>query len=365
MKESGNVKNNTENEAYGFVTVDRIKEYLIPYLDEYVFDELSPAYLEKAGVADILSGVPVPIKKSELTELTNLKITHGMINVIGCDVDFPHRDAYVEYIKRSFGDEIIFAILNEGVEKAVDGDWERACILFRGALLLDPKNQDALYCYGRACKDAYDSGEGEEYVGRFKAESMDVLEKLTILYPESVRGHYYLAYAYMNLGLYTKASLTFKEIISIAEDAKNGKIVIPEEEVKDLPELIADVEGWIKSLEVPIQVEEGYNMVLSGRYPEGIARLTPFTEDERYNTWWPLHYYLGVAHKGLGNYDEAIERFLQVLKLSPSDIMTMEELIDVYSMLGDDEMVHKYTEKIKIVQRNREEERAEKDSSYS
>ena len=42
---------------------DRIGEYLIPYLEQYVFDELSESYLEKAGIADILTGVPVPIKK--------------------------------------------------------------------------------------------------------------------------------------------------------------------------------------------------------------------------------------------------------------------------------------------------------------
>lgn len=38
---------------------DRIGRYLTAHLDEIVFDELSEAYLARAGVADILTDVPV------------------------------------------------------------------------------------------------------------------------------------------------------------------------------------------------------------------------------------------------------------------------------------------------------------------
>ena len=45
---------------------DRIGQYLQAQLDDIVFDELSDAYLERAGLADILTGVPVPLRKNEL-----------------------------------------------------------------------------------------------------------------------------------------------------------------------------------------------------------------------------------------------------------------------------------------------------------
>ena len=45
---------------------DRIGHYLVPHLSEMVFDELSDGYLERAGITDILKGVPVPVRKSEL-----------------------------------------------------------------------------------------------------------------------------------------------------------------------------------------------------------------------------------------------------------------------------------------------------------
>ena len=44
---------------------DRIGKYLTPFLNDYIFDELSDNYLQKSGLADILSGVPVPIRKNE------------------------------------------------------------------------------------------------------------------------------------------------------------------------------------------------------------------------------------------------------------------------------------------------------------
>ena len=139
---------------------DRIGEYLIPYLEQYVFDELSESYLEKAGIADILTGVPVPIKKTEMTGLSTFVIAQNMAFVMGCDINFKYRDNYVAYIVRTFTKDFVKPLINEGVEAAAKGDFDYACICFRGALLIDPDSADALYCYGRACKDSYEKGEG-------------------------------------------------------------------------------------------------------------------------------------------------------------------------------------------------------------
>lgn len=143
---------------------DRMGEFLRPYVNDYIFDELSDNYLEKAGVKDILSGVPVPVKKTELTGLTNLKIAQNMATIIGCDINFKYRDNYVQYIIRSFTKDFIKPLLNEGIDSAAKKDYDYACICFRAALLIDPESADALYCYGRACKDSYEIGEDEDYI---------------------------------------------------------------------------------------------------------------------------------------------------------------------------------------------------------
>lgn len=42
---------------------DRISKYLTPYLNDYIFDELSSNYLNKSGLSDILGGSPRTYQK--------------------------------------------------------------------------------------------------------------------------------------------------------------------------------------------------------------------------------------------------------------------------------------------------------------
>lgn len=328
---------------------DRIGEYLVPHVDQFIFDELSDAYLEKAGIADVLTGVPVPIRKTALSGLSTLTIAQNMAFIIGCDLNFKYRENYVSYILRTFTKEFAKPLINDGVDAAAKNDFDYACICFRGALLIDPDSTDALYCYGRACKDSYELGEGEEYVGRYKAESLEAFEKLTLKKPDFDMGFYFLGYGYLNLGLYVKAKLTWDTFMELSNN----------NEQRD------EVTEWLGKLEEPVKIEEGYNMVLSGRNEDGMAVLSPYTTDARFNTWWPLWYYLGVAYKAVGDADEAERHLLEVLKLSPSNIEAMSELAEVYAILGDESKASKYRDKIEVVKANAELDRAEKDANFS
>ena len=105
---------------------DRVGEYLIPKTDEYLFDELSDAYLEKAGITDILTGVPIPINKGEMTGLSTLVIAKNMAFIIGCDINFKYRDNYVAYITRTFSKDFAKPLISEGVNLASNKDYETA-----------------------------------------------------------------------------------------------------------------------------------------------------------------------------------------------------------------------------------------------
>lgn len=327
---------------------DKICIFLAPHLSDYVFDELSDNYLEKAGIADILTGVPVPIKKTEMTSLTTLNIARNMAFVIGCDPQFKYCQNYVDYILRTFGVKFAEALISEGVEGAAKNDFDFACIDFRGALLVDPESADALYCYGRACKDSYEIGEEESYVARYKAESIEAFEELTIQKPDFDMGYYFLGYGYLNLGLYIKAKLTWEEFMKLATDDK----------------LREEIQGRLDVLDDPVEIEKGYNLILSGKYNEGVQILEAYTDGD-YKGWWPLWHYLGIAYKGLDRVDDAIAAFKEVLKLSPSNIDTMEELIELYRFIGDEAMTRKYTDKVALIKENIEKDRAEKDSKLS
>lgn len=326
---------------------DRIGEYLIPRTDDYLFDELSDNYLAKAGITDILKGVSIPIKKTEMTGISTLVIAKNMAFVIGCDINFRFRDNYIAYIQRTFSKDFAKPLIGEGVDAASHDDYETACIMFRAAILIDPDSKDALYCYGRACKDAYEKGEGEEYVGRFKAESLESFEKTTLKAPDFDMGYYFLGFAYLNMGLYIKAKLTWDSFIELSDD----------EELKH------EVGGFLEKLVEPCKIEEGYNAVLSGRFETGIEILEPYESDKRFNTWWPLWYYLGVAFKGLEDIDSAESHFLEVLKYSPSNIDTMKELVEIYKLKDDKEKIEKYEKKIALIGDNIAKDREEKQRS--
>jgi len=323
---------------------DRIGEYLIPKTDDYLFDELSDNYLEKAGIADILTGVPIPINKAEMSGLSTLVIAKNMAFIIGCDINFKYRDNYVAYITRTFSKDFAKPLISEGVTAATNKEYETACVMFRAAILIDTDSKEAYYCYGRACKDAYENGEGEEYVGRFKAESLEAFEKTTLKGPDFDMGYYFLGFAYLNMGLYIKAKLTWDSFMELSKD----------------DELKKEVGGFLVKLVEPCKIEEGYNAVLSGRFESGIDILEVYETDSRFNTWWPLWYYLGTAYMRLDDIDNAESHFLQVLKYSPSNTDTMQELVEIYKQKGDTEKVEKYEKKIEIVGENAARDREEK-----
>lgn len=321
---------------------DRIAVYLKKHNTGILFDELSVDYLRRAHVDDILTDVPVPIATGLGDELSTVSIAFGMAQVVGADTEFRYRSAYLAYLKRLFGEDAVKAILSEGAKAAGSGNYELACAFFRAALLLEPESQDALYLYGRACKDAYETEtEDEDYVGNFKAESLETFELLTMLFPKFAMGYYFLGYGYANLGLYLKAQLTWEEFLSLtAAEA--------DEEVGELRE---EVQERLDSLAEPVRLEQGVNAVLSGDYQGGRDLLTPYTKG-RYETWWPLWYYLAVASSAMGEAEEAIRCYRQALVYSPSNLEVMGELAAVYDAVGDAEGAQKYRAKMEVVRQN-------------
>ena len=314
-----------------------------------LFDELSDAYLEKAGVKDIIGGVPVPVNPGEDGELSTLSIALNMARVIGGDANYPYADKYLEYIKYICGEDASKVLISEGAKAADAQDFEIACMFFRAALAIDPKSLTALFLYARACKEAYEReaeesveevGENakmaEEYIGNFKAESMESFELLTMLHPDFDMGYYFLGYAYLNLGLYTKAQITWETFKKLHETED---------------ELTEDIDEHLGLLNEPVIIEQGCNRVMSGDYQGGKSILEPYTEGS-YSQWWPLYYYLGMAESALGNTQAAIDRYKQALVYSPSNTDVMVELVNLYKAIGDEEGANKYLKKIEIVSNN-------------
>jgi len=315
---------------------DRVGRYFEKYIKGFAFCELSAGYLKKAGVFDIMNGVPVPLGKEGLAEsgggVPLARLAENMCMVIGSDPDFTYAQNYADFLTGLYGDKVCEGIIKEGERAALSGDFGMACVFFRAALRFSPGHLSAMYGYAKACREMYLLSEDEECTGRFKAESMSVFESLAEVHPEFAGSYYYLGYAYLNAGLYLKAELTWREFL------KRGGDLDEMEEIKERLAKIAE----------PVEIERGYNMALSGRFAQGLEILEPFLETQ-FKTWWPLSYYLGICYRGLSQNDKALLSFKNVLTMNASHVATMEELADLYAKAGDHESGEKYRKKIEIL----------------
>ena len=324
---------------------DRLKDYLTPKLKDYIFDELSASYLQKAGVQEIMAGVPVPFHREDLASrsASTLMLASNMAFVIGCDPSFQYRDNYLAYIEKTFGKDFAKPLVSQGADYAKKEDYLSACILFRAAILVDPSFPDAVFCYGRACHDAYSSAEDreEEFVGRFKAEALDWFELLTETHPRFAMGFYYLGYQYLNIGLYKKAVLAWEEFLKFTHNKKDRK----------------EIRHRIEQLEDPVRIEGGCLDITSGRYEEGLAVLEPYLQSQ-YKNWWPLHYYLGLGYQASGRTPDAVAEFKKVLMINGSHLETMRELLAIYEAQDDKQNIRKFSEKIRLIEEAQAEEQA-------
>jgi tetratricopeptide (TPR) repeat protein len=255
--------------------------------------------------------------------------------------------------------------------------------------MIDPKSQAAMYLYARACKACYETaaaryeegeapgmgdnsgnglrsslndggtgssnesagrGEGADdyiggYIGNFKAESMDAFEVLTMMHPDFAMGYYFLGYAYLNMGLYLKAKLTWDDFMRLSSSADDDQSGLDYDQLEDLRH---EISGMLLDLDEPVEIEKGCNRIMGGDFAGGKDILEKFTEG-RYENWWPLWYYLGVAESALGNTEAAIADLKRVLTLSPSNTDVMDELAVLYEAIGDQVNAEKYRNKIKVV----------------
>lgn len=326
---------------------DRVGRYFKKYMDRFIFAEFSPEYMAKAGIAEIMKDVPIPLRKEDMENFKGgegLQATHigeNMAWVMGIDPHFKYTKKYVEFLTKLFNYKIYEGMMKEGRNAAEDGDYDDAAIHFRAALCMKPDYLHAMYSYARVCREIYTASNNEQKTGRFKAESMEYFELLTETHPRFAMAFYYLGYSYLNMGLYVKAELAWKDFLEKSKDSKDRK----------------EIKERLKQIESPIKIEKGCNEILRGNNEAGLAILEPYLKTN-FKTWWPLSYYLGVAYISLGRQVDAVTSFKRVLSMNASHIETMKELVKIYSKDGDKENEQKYKKKIALIEKDNEEKQA-------
>lgn len=327
---------------------DRIGRYLKKYLKDFLFSELSIEYLAKTGMAGILSGIPVPFQREDTNgNLSIAKIGQNMLFVIGCDPKFRYVREYIESIRMVATENTAKLLLEQGRKFAKDGKFDFACIYFRAVCFIFEKNPDAMFEYALVCRAMYLAEDSEEYIGRFKAEALDYLELTTMAAPERSEPYFYLGYGYLNMGLYKKAELAWNEFMKLSGSDASHECISGMTE-SDMCKMRCEINERLKELVQPIKIEEGCNLIASGRYDEGLNILEHFIDSD-FKGWWPMHYYIGIAYEMTGRLDRAVCSFKSALCLNAGHIESMQELVKIYERMGDKENYIKYMQKIDIV----------------
>ncbi len=320
---------------------DRIGMYLVHKLKPYVFAEFSEEYIKKIKAPDSIKGVPIPLRKEDLQKfaggagVSGNIIAENMAFVMGCDPKFKYTTQYREFLLKVFNYKIYEGMLKKGRDAAENEDFIYACIQFRATLVMKPDYLHGMYSYARVCREMYMGSDDPEYVGRFKAESLEFFELITEIHPRFAQSYYYLGYAYLNMGLYGKANAAWRMFLKKSRNSKDVK----------------EIKERLNQIKEPMEIEEGCNLVLRGSYSQGKEVLEKYL-DSQFKTWWPLHYYLGVIYSQEGKEKEAITSFETVLSKNPAHLETMEELVAIYSTLENKEKAEKYKKKIEIVKRD-------------
>jgi len=301
-----------------------IEKHIRKRVDDVVFIELKNEKALKLKDFVFDSNVPLPVllkdfvskvKGQDEKDIPITSIVSGAIYILGIDPDFKYKDHYIELLK-AFHENPLHYILGMGFTEIQNGEYMNALICFRGALALDPESLDALYNIGRCCEDIAERNDGKRLEQDFTKSALLIFERIIELFPDSHLGYYHVGFHYANLKQYAQAEAMWHEAI---------KKDIDENKQLELVEKIIELQD-------KVIYEEGYQLVLNGRYQEGLEKLLSI--EDKYQDWWNLLFFIGLAYRGLEQFDEAVKYYQKVLVHHPKHPETHNELGLTYMVMG-------------------------------
>lgn len=306
-----------------------IDEYLLKKTEELSFIRLREgAQLKISNYVLPSGGLDFPILTNELAEnikskseneiITIGSLVRGIIYLIGIDSTFKHNNEYIKFLYAA-NPEIEKYILREGFFALEKDDLIKALIFFKALVVLKPNDVKILLNYSIALIQYRD----RELVNKkkiyniFTDEIKDKLEILLNLDSQQALAYYYLGFIYKEKRLYRKAKIHWEKALALELEGSM------KEELNDL----------LIQLEDMVQYEKGYEAVLSENPQEGLILLKEL--EEKYNDWWNLVFFIGLAYRRLGNFQEGVKYFKKVLTLKKDQPDALAELGLCYAGLGE------------------------------
>ena len=307
-----------------------IEKYLIERTKDISFIRIKEnAELNLKGYTLPAEGLDIPVLNSDLAKgiqdgsaqkgISVAAIARGIIDIIGTDPSFRNNVEYKKMLSAMYND-IGGYIEYSGVKMANEDKKFDAIVYFRALMEMDEKNINGLYNYALLCQDVAFSCDGEKEAKKrndFLKEAKSYFEKLANEYPDFSKGIYNLAFFKYEEGEYENAKKMWNDAI---EAGLEGEL---EQRALEMIELCAD----------KIRIEEGIELVISGDPQAALETMLPLVNKHMGD--WKLLFFIGVAYRQLGEVQEAMMYFRDILLIDDNNVDTMVELGLCKAMLGE------------------------------
>ncbi|MEA3423734.1 MAG: tetratricopeptide repeat protein [Bacillota bacterium] len=294
-------------------------EFLSEKLDQIAFFELMKD-IEFGNRITLDKNIPLPLVvesvKDKIYEsdpsFSQTELIDGIIFLLGLDPKFKHKGYYRELLLK-IDDDILEVSAGNILKNIVPGNQIDSLVKIIGLFNLGFESEELLLNIGRLSIDIY----RENGVEDFNDLARRIFEYLLKNESTSPLPEYYLGYYYYNKGMYSKAKYLWENSID-----------------KELDEqLKIELVEIFPKLQSRMIYEDGYELILKGRYDEGLEKLL-FIKDE-FSEWWNVFFFIGLGYRFKEEYQSAIHYLNRALELSGDNVDIMNELGICFTMTSD------------------------------
>ncbi len=294
-------------------------DFLGEKLDQIAFFELMKD-IELGNRITLDKNIPLPLVVEAVKDkiydsdpsFSQTELIDGIIFLLGLDSKFKHKDYYTELLLKI--DDNILGISADNILKNITPvNQIDSLIKIVGLFNLGFESEELLVNIGRLSLDIYRENSIEDFndLGRRIFEHLLKKESTSPL-PE-----YYLGYYYYNKGIYSKAKYLWE--ISIDKELDE--------------QLRIELAEIFPKLQSRMIYEDGYELILKGRYDEGLEKLL-FIKDE-FSEWWNVFFFIGLGYRFKEEYQSAIHYLNRALELSEENVDIMNELGICFTMTSE------------------------------
>lgn len=298
-----------------------IEEHFKKLTDNISFIELKEdSFIDLKGYT-IEDYLPLPmvldtlveeIQTGNLYEELNIKLLiDGIIYTLGVDKDFKYKNEYTEILYH-YDAKIEDYILYRGLKFVENQDYNTAAVHFRALCNINSENVNGMFNYALSLENISKEFIEKEMADKaevFLLEATNQLEKILDIESSFSLAYYKLGYHYKYYGQFLKANLIWNKYLKLDREE------IRADEIRKELELIQD----------DVNFEQGIYNLNNEEYDLALERFLKLII--KYEEWAYIYYLTGLAYKGNGEFQKAINFLERSIELD-------EEYIDAYNELG-------------------------------